>query len=179
MDSITANNSRWKYVGLAAMCVPFVVIGGLMLMFPRSGEWKETLAGWSGVIFFGFGLIIFLRQIFDLRPRIVVDEKGIFDRTLSVGVIEWQDVEHAYLNSVVGNPFISLVLNDPEKYLERVTNSKRKLARLNKYPGAETLNINLSGINKSPAEILAVVLMGLLDHKTKARQLPATDKFQY
>jgi hypothetical protein len=171
MDSITANNSRWKYVGLAAMCAPFVVIGALMLIFPRSGSLKETLIGWLSVIFFGFGLIIFLRQIFDSRPRIVVDERGVFDRTLSVGTIEWQDIEHAYLNSVVGNPFISLRLNDPEKYLERAMNSQKKLARLNKYLGAETININVSGINKSPDEILAVVLKNLLDRKTKNHQL--------
>lgn len=89
MEIITANNSRRKYIGLAAMCVPFVAIGGLMLMFPKSGSLKETLAGWAGVIFFGLCLIVFLRQIFDSRPRIVIDESGIFDRTLSVGTIEW------------------------------------------------------------------------------------------
>lgn len=175
MDSITAKNSSWKYIGSAAGCVPFIVIGGLMLAFPKSGGWQETLAGWSGVIFFGFALIVFLRQILDLRPRIIIDERGIFDRTLSVGIIEWQDVEHAYLNSVVGNPFISLVLSDPEKYLQRAVNSPKKLARLNKYLGGETLNINLSGINKSPAEILAVVLVRLLDAKTKTHTSPKID----
>lgn len=45
MDGITVHNSRWKYIGLAALCVPFVVIGVLMLMFPKSGDLKETLAG--------------------------------------------------------------------------------------------------------------------------------------
>lgn len=119
------------------------------------------------MIFFGLGLIVFLRQIFDARPRIVVDERGIFDRTLSVGIIEWQDIEHARPNSVVGNPFISIRLTDPEKYLERAMNSQKKLARLNKYLGAETININLSGINESPAEILAVVLKGIHDRKTE------------
>ena len=175
MDSITANNSRWKYIGLAAMCVPFVVIGCLMLMFPKSGSLKETLAGWAGVILFGLGSIVFLWQIFDSRPRIVVDESGIFDRTLSVGTIEWQDIKHAYLNSVVGNPFISLVLTNPEKYLERAMNSQKKLARLNKYLGAETININLSGIDKSPDEILAVVLNRLINRNIDVHKLPNTD----
>jgi hypothetical protein len=175
MNGITANNSRWKYIGFAAICLPFIIIGCLMLVFPKSGSWKETLVGWSSIVFFGFGLIIFLRQIFDSRPRIVIDERGFFDRTLSVGTIEWQDIEHAYLNSVVGNPFISLRLNDPEKYLERAMNSQKKLARLNKYLGAETININVSGINKSPDEILAVVLANLLDYKTKNQQLTETD----
>ncbi len=175
MDGLTAKNSPWKYVGLAAICAAFVVIGGLMLLFPRTGEWRETIIGWSGVILFGFGLFIFLRQIFDSRPRIIVDESGIFDRTLSVGVIEWQDIEYAYLNSVVGNPFISLHLTNPEKYLERAMNSQKKLARLNKYLGAETININVSGINKSPDDILAVVLEHILHHKIEAHKLSETN----
>jgi len=171
MDAITAKNSPWKYIGLATICAVFVIIGILMLLFPRTGEWRETIIGWSGVILFGFGLFIFLRQIFDSRPRIVVDESGVFDRTLSVGVIEWQDIEHARLNSVVGNPFISLRLNNPEKYLERAMNSQKKLARLNKYLGAETININVSGVNKSPDDILAVVLKRMLDQKIKIHNL--------
>jgi len=170
MDAITAKNSPLKYIGFAVICAVFVVIGVLMLLFPRSGEWSEMLAGWSGVIFFGFGLIVFLRQILDSRPRLVVDEQGIFDRTLSVGVIEWQDIEHAYLNSVVGNPFISLVLNNPEKYLQRAMSSQKKLARLNKYLGAETININLSGIDKSPDEILVVVLNHIVSRKIDTHQ---------
>jgi len=171
MDAVTARNSSLKYIGFAAICAVFVVIGVVMLLFPRTGEWRETMIGWSGVIFFGFGLVIFLRQILDSRPRIVIDEHGIFDRTLSVGVIEWQDIEHAYLNSVVGNPFVSLRLNDTEKYLQRAMSSQKKLARLNKYLGAETININLSGIDKSPDEILEVIIKHIVNRKTDAPKI--------
>lgn len=171
MNALTAHNSRWKYVGMAAMCVPFVFIGCLMLMYPKKGDWGETLAAWSGVTFFGLCLIIFLRQILDWRPRIVIDERGIFDRTLRVGVIEWHDIEHAYLNSIAGNPFVSLVLTDPEKYLQKAIAWQRKLARLNKYLGAETININVGGINKSPDEVLAVVLMRLAERQTQIHGL--------
>lgn len=157
MHSITAKNTRWKYLGMAAMCVPFVFISGLMLIYPKSGSWRETLAAWSGVLFFGGCLLVFLREIFDSRPRIVVDDHGIFDRTLRVGIIEWQDIERAYLNSVAGNAYISLVLTDPEKYLQRAVGWQRKLARLNKHFGAEALNINLQGVDQSPNEIYAVV----------------------
>lgn len=166
MPLLIAKNSIGKYVFYGLLSLIFVA-GGIFILFVGK-DLKATLIGWSCIIFFGFGLLIFLRQIFDTRPRIVINQIGIFDRTLDVGVIEWRDIEHAYLNSIFGNDFISLVLRDTDKYLQRTSKPKAKLARYNKTLGFETINLNLSGVNIKSAEIFNLVIKQLTKTRIKS-----------
>lgn len=109
------------------------------------------------ILFFGIGLIMFPKQLFDRQPRVIINDEGIFDRTLKVGIIEWRDINEAYLQSVSGSEFISLVLTDNNKYLRRTTKTFAKIASYNEILGFETLNINLSGVNKSGKEVLKII----------------------
>ena len=167
MPLLIVKNSIGKYLLYGLLSLVFVA-GGIFILSVGK-DLKATLIGWSCIIFFGFGLLVFLRQILDTRPRIVIDENGIFDRTLGVGVIEWQDIQHAYLNSIFGNDFISLVLHDNEKYLQRISKGKAKLAKYNRTLGFETINLNLSGANVKPKEIFDLLIKQLT--KTKIKNL--------
>lgn len=165
MEHIVVKNSIGKYIFYSLLALIFVV-GGIVIL-SVSDDFESTLIGWLSIIFFGLGLIVFLIQILDSRPRIVIDQNGIFDRTLDIGIIEWQDIQHAYLNSIFGNDFISLVLRDNEKYLQRTTKTKAKLSKYNKTLGFETINLNLSGVNKKSGEIFDVIIKQLTTTKIK------------
>lgn len=143
----------------------FVAIGIFILSIEN--DLKSIIIGWSCIVFFGFGVLTFLWQIFDTRPRVVIDQIGVFDRTLGVGIIEWQDIEHAYLNSIMKNDFISLVLKNPEKYLQKTSKPKAKLARYNKTLGFETININLSGVNIDSKEVFDIFIKQLTKVRVK------------
>jgi hypothetical protein len=166
MPLLVVKNSVGKYILYGLLSLVFVA-GGIFILSVGK-DLKSTIIGWSCIIFFGFGLLVFLRQILDTRPRIVIDENGIFDRTLGIGVIDWQDIEQAYLNSIFGNDFISLILRDNEKYLQRISKPKAKLAKYNRTLGFETINLNLSGVNVKSKEIFDVVIKQLT--KTKIGQ---------
>jgi uncharacterized membrane protein len=163
MEIVVVKNSIWKYVLYSLLALVFVV-GGVFILFVGK-DTRSTFIGWVCIIFFGFGLLVFVRQIFDSRPRIVIDETGIFDRTLDVGVIEWSDIEHAYKNSMMGNDFISLVLKDNEKYLKKTAKAKAQLARYNSALGFETININLSGVDKPADEIFDILINQIVANK--------------
>ena len=165
MPLLVVKNSIWKYIFYGFLSLIFVA-GGIFILFVGK-DLKAALIGWSCIILFGFGVIVFLFQILDTRPRIVIGEDGIFDRTLDIGIIEWQDIENAYLNSILGNDFISLVLHNNEKYLQRTGKAKAKLAQYNQTLGFETINLNLSGINKKSAEIFDIVIKQLTATKIK------------
>lgn len=165
MALLVVKNSVWKYVFYSFLASIFVVAGFFILSTEK--DFWSTIIGWACIVFFGFGLLIFLWQIFDTRPRIVIDQIGIFDRTLGIGIIEWQDIEHAYLNSIFGNKFISLVLHDNEKYLQRISKPKAKLAQYNKTLGFETINLNLSGVNIKPNEVFDLIIKQLTIVKIK------------
>ena len=165
MPLLVIKNSIGKYLFYGVISLLFVAIGIFILSIEN--DLKSIVISWSCVIFFGFAFLIFLWQIFDTRPRVVIDQIGVYDRTLGVGIIEWEDIEHAYLNSLMKNDFISLVLKNPEKYLHKLSKPKAKLAKYNRTLGFETININLSGVNIDSREVFDIFIKQLTKVRIK------------
>lgn len=89
-----------KYILLLIASAGFVAGGIFLVAFDRgTGVW----AGWMCIVFFGAGIPLFARQLFDSKPRVVLDEAGVFDRTLGVGIIPWSDIESCYVKSIHGS----------------------------------------------------------------------------
>ena len=137
MEALVVRSSpaNWALRTLAALA--FVATGALLL---RSDE-APAVVGWSSIVFFGGCALIGVWQLVDRRPRIVVDDRGILDRTLRVGVIEWADIEHLHLSG----DFVCLELRDPAKYTCRLSPVFRRLAALNRSLDFPELSINLIG----------------------------------
>lgn len=155
MPEIRLYNSIWKHLLYLLACSIFVAIGVWMVL--SSDDTFNFVMGIAGILFFGIGVVAFPFRIFDRRPRIIINDEGIFDRTLGVGTIEWRDIRHAHLKSVHGTEFIPLDLRAKTKYLQRISKTKAKFASFNKFFGFEALNLNLGGVNRSGKEILAII----------------------
>jgi len=117
-----------------------------------------TMAGWLNIIFFGGCALVAVWQIIDTRPRLIIDDEGILDRTLGVGCIPWSEIQGASLRSIHGNDFICLELQDHEKYLQRTTAVKRALAGANSALGFTPISLNLSGIAVDATDILELII---------------------
>lgn len=155
MTPITIHSSRLKYAALLALALVFVLGGVLMV---ARGKPDDHWVGWLGIAFFGAGIPIFLRQIVDSRPRLVLDEQGIFDRTLGVGVIPWTEITGATLRAVHFNHFICLEVRDPQRWTSQRSFLKRLFALGNRAMGYSELNINLSAIAADPKKVYELVL---------------------
>ena len=151
MDKLIIKNSRWKYVLLLIVCIGFVTAGIGMVI---NGE----RFGWLGILFFGSGIPLLIWQIADSRPRLVIDEQGVLDRTLGVGCIAWSDIEEAYVRSISGNDFICLILKNPEKYAQKLSKVKRAMASANRGLGFTDFNLNLSGVDARTDEIFELIM---------------------
>ena len=119
MDKIEIKFSRTKLIFLALLALIFVV-GGIFILSVAK-DLRGKVIGWTSIIFFGFGLIVFLKQIMNTKPRIILDDEGIEDKSLDIGKILWDDIEAAYPNNIVSNKFISLKIKDVEKYLQKTS----------------------------------------------------------
>ena len=128
----------------------FVLCGlWIVTSAPELDSIEYVIGGWGSIVFFGLGVMVFAFKICDRRPTIIINEKGVFDRTLGVGVIEWGDIEDVYKQSVHGNVFICMVLTEPAKYLRHPSKAKAKIASFNRLLGFETINLNLGGVGKT------------------------------
>ena len=126
MKPIVIAQSRVKWIVFLVVALSFVAAGALLLAIGES-----PLKAWGTIVFFGGCALVFAWQIIDNRPRIIINNDGIVDRTLKVGVIEWSDIRAAWLYRKSGIPFVGLDLRDPAKYVARLSPLMQRMAALN------------------------------------------------
>ena len=151
MEKLIIKNSRWKHVLLLIGCVGFVATGIWIVV-------NRGPFGWVPILFFGSGIPVAIWQIADSRPRLIIDEHGVLDRTLGVGRIAWSDIEAAYVRSISGNDFICLELKNSEIYEQKLSKVKRAMTAANRGLGFTDFNLNLSGVDASTAEVFELLM---------------------
>ena len=152
MQPLIVQPSRKKWLGYLALSLAFVAAGVWMIATEGS-----SLLAWECTVFFGCTALVFVRQLSDRRPRITIDEKGILDRTLRMGVIEWNDIDGAYLKRMPGATFICLQLRDAKKYTSRLSPRVQRVVALNEKLGATPVSLNLTGVEAKPQEVLDLI----------------------
>jgi hypothetical protein len=138
-------------------CLLFVV-GGIFIYLDKG--WLAKIIGIISVGFFGFGFFVLLYRGLDRRPRIVIDEKGITDRTLGVGRIDWEDIKFVNFqsDSHASNNSIFLKLVKSEKNSKVLANLSKGLSKFDGDLDFGILHLNLNVIDKKPEEIYAKIL---------------------
>jgi len=124
----------------------------------REGEAEIAWIGWMIIVLFGACISFWVRQLIDSRPRLVIDDQGILDRTLGVGLIPWSEITGAYLSSMRENSFICLETRNPERWLERLSPVKRVMTYGHKALGFAALNLNFAATDADPSEVLELIL---------------------
>lgn len=117
----------------------FVIIGLFQLESEHIPEW----IAYSGICFFGLGILVGLFHLFDDRPQIIINEIGIFDRMGHKEIINWKIIKNAYLINISGQPFISIAVDEKYKPSKKKGKFYRKVAKLNESIGAQEINISL------------------------------------
>lgn len=155
MQTLIFRNSKKRAIVLATLCSMFVAAG--ITILTKDPTPKAQMIGWGNCIFFGFGIFVAIWLLFDNRPRIVIDDSGIYDRTLGMGTIEWHDIANAELLKIRRECFIALQLFDEEKYLSRLKMWQRDMAQANQFFGFNRININLSSVACDPLKVLEAI----------------------
>jgi hypothetical protein len=145
MTPIVLGPSRGRLALLLLVALAFVFGGVFILLVGH--DLRATLTGWSSIVFFGACAAVFVVQLLDARPRVVIDDAGVFDRSLRVGVIPWREILGAEVREAAQNRFIALRLRDPHKFTSRLGAVHRGLAQTNTALGFEPLNLNLSAVD--------------------------------
>ena len=102
---------------------------------------------WLAISFFGLGMLVCLFQLFDRRPQIIVNDVGVFDRTMHHEFINWEIIQDVYLVEMHRQQFICLVVDAAFEPSRRKGRFKQGVASLNKGLGFQELNISLGFVN--------------------------------
>ena len=131
----------------------FVAAGVLVLAMGAN-----PLAASSAIVFFGGCALVGAWQLLASRPRLVIGERGVFDRTLKIGVIEWHDINGAFVKRLRGNTFVCLELRDPAKYTGTLPPIGRRRAEANRNLGFTPISLNLTGLAVDADRICELLL---------------------
>ena len=112
-----------------------------------------------GFLFFGYGFFFFLRRISKNSEMLIIDRRGITDRTsaISLGFIPWEDIETAYIGGAANNRFIEVKIKNEEKSLASLPPVKKLLINANRKLGYQAVCITLNTTKCSPEDVLIVI----------------------
>ncbi|RXP48127.1 hypothetical protein EC396_12855 [Lutibacter sp. HS1-25] len=137
--------SKKKIILLSLASIGFVVFGILFVYDPQIfvSEYRVRfkifnnpemirIIGIVATLFFGIAGIYGIKKLFDKKIGLIIDSKGITDNSsaLSIGLIEWEDINRINLTRVNSIDFLMIIVKNPEKYIGKATN--RIQARLMK-----------------------------------------------
>jgi hypothetical protein len=168
MEPIVFRSARGKLLVYLVGSLAIMIAGACLVVAGRG-----TLAGISIIGFSGGGAAMFAWQIFDARPRLVIDDRGVFDRTLNVGVIAWDDILDAQPAEISGQAFVALRLRNAAKYTDRLGPVHRRLVALNESLGLSALNVNLAALDADPHALAA-----LIAREAEVRRAPPEEPYR-
>ncbi len=121
---------------------------------------KAKIAVYASIIFFGFGIYKFSQKLFDNKPKLIIDNKGITINTKAAyaNYIPWSDVEKAVITSLRRQSFIIVHVKNPEEYINNQQNVlKRKAMQLDYKVFGSPLTISAAGLTISSNKLLRMI----------------------
>lgn len=112
-----------------------------------------TVAGWFGFVF--FGLVSVKIAVDMLRPgtRVIVNDEGIEDRRLRIGVVPWEEITAIELRWMGSAKFLCVEVLDPDKYVARMPLHVWLATRANALLGQPPLTIAFGGLSPGIREV--------------------------
>ena len=155
MKEIKLYKSPLRAIKLILLCSIFVAIGVWVI---RTGDMPTWIA-WPTTVFFALGYPVGLFHLFDRRLQIIINEMGIFDRTMHKDFINWEIIQDAYIIDIHGQKFICLVVDEQFKPSKRKGRLYRQAAKLSKAIGAQELNLSLGQIKIDVPRLTEFILL--------------------
>jgi hypothetical protein len=152
----------------------FVALGLLMVGWPENfGTFSLSITivrivGTISALFFGTIGYFIGRRLLDDRMGLRIDARGITDHSsgVSVGLIEWADIQGLATRQVSTERFLVLRTDRPEKYIDRAPNAiARKAMQANHRMTGSPLNISARTLQISFEELVALIEEAWAQHR--------------
>ncbi len=154
METVEYHSSKGRYVFTLILSFFLIAMGVFVIL-----NTEELLAGIVTAGFFSLAVPICIKELLDTRPRLILDNEGITDRTLGVGKILWADIDGAQLSVIRHNAFIGLKIDSAkvDNFIQNQAWWKKLFIKANKAFGFQQININLVGLDADFEELLSLI----------------------
>jgi hypothetical protein len=164
-NTIEIKSSRIKLAGLFVGAIAFVAIGIWFLLEPQRAlnplfhdVFIVRIIGIASITFFGLCGLFILKKMGDKKAAVIISNNGITDNSnaASLGFIPWADVVAIRETAVINQKFITIDVNDPERYINSQSNLiKRKLMQVNYKQYGSLISISANALQCSHQQLKA------------------------
>ena len=149
--------------------------GRLLLIFVAAPVALYFLLGYLPLIFWIVLPIAFISLLFKAirgqskAPVIILNEKGVLDCRLKVGVIEWDDIRRIKSYSLSGMEYISLELHNAKKYESRRPLWFAAISQVQRVFGMTSIAISTNGLDVDHGTLVQLIHEGCGTEGIEAR----------
>lgn len=162
---IVVHNSPAKYGLILLIFATMASIFVALLFVPTD----EPELAWMGLLFFGALSGYCLWQIFDKRPKIILDDRGVFFHSLQIGVIPWAEIKRAFPKRAgMFKRYVCFELHDPEWYSERAGPVMEAVAKAGRVKGFGDIAVRLVGVPVDPTKLAELITRRARDAQLEA-----------
>jgi hypothetical protein len=129
------------------------VVGGFWIILGPPDDRKNLIViiigGYGGIIFFGYGIFVLIRQLLSSKVGIKINNSGfIFDNTHPTDTfLKWDEIEQIETIFVRKQKILNIYLKDPEDFISRQTNKlKIAIMRFNLKNYGTPVSISTNGL---------------------------------
>ena len=115
-----------------------------------------------GAIFlclFVFTLVSSLYRLIYNKPYVVINDEGIEDVRLKIGIISWDDIRSLEVRKLKGLPHICIGLQFPEKFFSRFPAWRQHIIRSRHPRDSDILSINIGNLRPSSKEVMQYFIL--------------------
>lgn len=170
------SSSEAKIIYLRKVKVILLILGAII--FVALGAWFLSLdpqdiessrrfnnpiliygIGISSIVFSGLCGFVGIKKLFDKSPGQILNSEGILDNSsgLSAGIIPWSEVVDIGQYQVQKQKFVSIYVQDPEKYVNTGNALKRMANRANMKMCGTPINISANSLKIGYDELLETI----------------------
>lgn len=93
-------------------------------------------------------------------PCVILDDNGVFDKRLKLGVISWEDIRRITFYDLHGSYYICLELHNPQTYLARQPQWLRLAAKTQRLIGMGPIAISTAGLQMDYKKLAGLIHAG-------------------
>jgi hypothetical protein len=177
MNTIEIKLSKLKLVLMFLGSLLFIAGGILFIRNPTEYESFIMrspiiifIAGCVGVLFFGITGFFIFTKIIDNHPGLIISNEGITENVMyvSAGFIRWDDVIKIEKKKIVNQTFISIIVRNPNEYIEKQKSAfSRKIMRENYKKFGTPIGISVNGLKSNYDNVKKILEKGFADFKNR------------
>ena len=160
MEPFIVRPNRWLF-GPLFLFSGLCVAGGVWLVTATSAA-DNPLPGIFFSLMFGAIMLLSGWYLFRGKPRIVLNDEGVEDFNLRMGVIPWSEITAAYVVPYLFYKNVQLQVRNPQVFRQRQPGWMRGLGSYNEAFGVSPFTLQMSNTNTNAQTVLDYINRQLL-----------------